>query len=535
MFVICTKMFILLKVKPTTLMLSDVGESTGDLPAANNASDTYPVQHAVMPKQDSENLGLVIIQNDGGECIRSGPVYSVNKTDFNMPSKAKFGEDCDEILKSKCREKAIMDNEYPARESVCELPAGSDQTTSKEQCLHEKQSSRVYSKSDDYSGGSPGTPLLDEQPYSPSLSSGAIDRVPTLKISPASTPLKLEDGTNSETKTESESERQKNLSFMLKAPSESCAVVVQPFNKNSKIKTEPFETSKTNVSSYSKDNDMLSSTLNKKTKTDIKMEPDVPHAFESNMMQMYSSIRALKEAGRGRENLVTGAVYEKGDKHSKDVVKIRESGISSSDVKDDRKDVKVESVNSSKNVKSDNVNSSSSSNSSCCSNSNHSTKDRRHSVSLSRKHHHSTGSKSEVHLNSKSHDRKHETSSKGSDKSRSRNDSTSDRRNCSKCYRRSKVRRASIGVQCRRDKTFGKYLTPLVPNKTQTKHTALPRPVPLSQTGPECLKYNRFIRIETYPNGGASVVHMYQDEIQSLSATELEELVTEYFKVSVKC
>jgi hypothetical protein len=67
----------------------------------------------------------------------------------------------------------------------------------------------------------------------------------------------------------------------------------------------------------------------------------------------------------------------------------------------------------------------------------------------------------------------------------------------------------------------------------QTKHFSLPRPLPYNRHGLELLKYGRFIRIETYANGGATVVHMYQDEIDGLNKEEMEELVQEYFKVRV--
>jgi len=68
----------------------------------------------------------------------------------------------------------------------------------------------------------------------------------------------------------------------------------------------------------------------------------------------------------------------------------------------------------------------------------------------------------------------------------------------------------------------------------QTKHFSLPRPLPYTQPCLEQLKYGRFIRIETYANGGATVVHMYQDEIDCLNKEEMEELVQEYFKVRVQ-
>lgn len=37
--------------------------------------------------------------------------------------------------------------------------------------------------------------------------------------------------------------------------------------------------------------------------------------------------------------------------------------------------------------------------------------------------------------------------------------------------------------------------------------------------------------MEQYPNGGASIVHLYQHEIDALSPDEMEELVDEFFEV----
>lgn len=45
------------------------------------------------------------------------------------------------------------------------------------------------------------------------------------------------------------------------------------------------------------------------------------------------------------------------------------------------------------------------------------------------------------------------------------------------------------------------------------------------------LKYGRFFHVEVHTNGGASIVHMYQNEIDSLSETEMEELTEEFFRV----
>lgn len=49
--------------------------------------------------------------------------------------------------------------------------------------------------------------------------------------------------------------------------------------------------------------------------------------------------------------------------------------------------------------------------------------------------------------------------------------------------------------------------------------------------GLENLKYGHYFQVEQYPNGGASVVHLYQHEIDTLPPHEMEELVDEFFSV----
>ncbi|XP_034935908.1 uncharacterized protein [Chelonus insularis] len=117
----------------------------------------------------------------------------------------------------------------------------------------------------------------------------------------------------------------------------------------------------------------------------------------------------------------------------------------------------------------------------------------------------------------------------------------SERHRCSRCYKRSKIKRASIGVQCRRDRTT----LPL--NRKENSHSnsananlrlhleaksfkTLNQSI-IKNDQLEGLKYKKFIHIETYPNGGATVVHMYQDEIDTLSKEQIEELTHEFFKV----
>lgn len=107
-------------------------------------------------------------------------------------------------------------------------------------------------------------------------------------------------------------------------------------------------------------------------------------------------------------------------------------------------------------------------------------------------------------------------------KSSSRRSSTSSSRDCSKCYKRSKIKRFNVGVQCKRG----------MPSVTQT-----PSKIPNVKRDHHCgaisvdhLKYGRFFRVEVHPNGGASTVHLYQDELDTLSRNEYEELVNEFFQ-----
>lgn len=55
-----------------------------------------------------------------------------------------------------------------------------------------------------------------------------------------------------------------------------------------------------------------------------------------------------------------------------------------------------------------------------------------------------------------------------------------------------------------------------------------------AHTGVEYLKYGHMMRCEIYPNGGATVIHLEQEQIQHLSKREMDELVDEYFRVVFK-
>ncbi|CAD6999155.1 uncharacterized protein LOC101462474 [Ceratitis capitata] len=109
---------------------------------------------------------------------------------------------------------------------------------------------------------------------------------------------------------------------------------------------------------------------------------------------------------------------------------------------------------------------------------------------------------------------KHSSSSTSASTS---NTSSSRSRDCSRCYKRSKIRRASVGTQFHQSEPFI-FSTP----KRRSQ-----RP----PEGLEHLKYGRLFEVEVHPNGGASVVHLYQDELDQLTPEQMEELVEEFFSV----
>lgn len=133
------------------------------------------------------------------------------------------------------------------------------------------------------------------------------------------------------------------------------------------------------------------------------------------------------------------------------------------------------------------------------------------------------------------------SSHKSSRRDSERKDHRPSSHHCSRCYKRSKIKRASIGVQCRRDKSVGKLILqePLPPPSASTWHPAqrpssissISKPEQYTHPPPNLYRYSRYMHIETHPNGGASVVHMYQEELDQLSSDQMDELSDEFFKV----
>lgn len=129
---------------------------------------------------------------------------------------------------------------------------------------------------------------------------------------------------------------------------------------------------------------------------------------------------------------------------------------------------------------------------------------------------------------SSSNDHQHHSSKSSSLKSSShRSNSSGSGRECSRCYRRSKIKRVSVGIQCCK---YGEPFKPMIPTSTPMKN-AKTLACNMTDSLYSDLKYGRFFHVEVHTNGGASVVHMYQNEIDSLSDIEMEELTEEFFRI----
>lgn len=147
-----------------------------------------------------------------------------------------------------------------------------------------------------------------------------------------------------------------------------------------------------------------------------------------------------------------------------------------------------------------------------------------------------------THQSSKDHHKESKSSSS------SRRSSSSSNRECSKCYKRSKVKKVNTGIQCKR------YDAPIVPASTPKKNFASSNREPIcKRDGLKGYKYGQYFHVEVHSvsfpklmlpnngkltishpiqNGGAAIVHMYQSEIDTLSKEQMDELVEEFFQLT---
>lgn len=108
---------------------------------------------------------------------------------------------------------------------------------------------------------------------------------------------------------------------------------------------------------------------------------------------------------------------------------------------------------------------------------------------------------------------------KSKPKSSSSTSGTKERHNSSSKHKFSKNR--NVAIQCNMEKRLEQHL----PSELSLKIPRLPQANHFKN-----LKYGKYIRLEVYPNGGASLLHLYWDEISHLREKELSELAKEFLK-----
>ncbi|XP_060807613.1 lysine-specific demethylase 9 [Amyelois transitella] len=99
--------------------------------------------------------------------------------------------------------------------------------------------------------------------------------------------------------------------------------------------------------------------------------------------------------------------------------------------------------------------------------------------------------------------------------------SSSSSSSCHHCRRRARIKRCSIGVQCRRDRSVS----------TATASPNAWGPSLVENPAIKGLKYHRLMRVDTHPNGGASVVYLNQRDVDMLSVHQQESLAKEFLKL----
>jgi len=110
-------------------------------------------------------------------------------------------------------------------------------------------------------------------------------------------------------------------------------------------------------------------------------------------------------------------------------------------------------------------------------------------------------------------------------------------------YRSSKIKRASIGIQCRRDKTLDKVVGFEGQNSHNVDFTKSSEPnsnrcfAGYSMANPcyhlgNKYKYGHLMRVEVHPNGGAKVLHLWNDEIEPYGEKEVENIAKDFVKVN---
>ena len=119
---------------------------------------------------------------------------------------------------------------------------------------------------------------------------------------------------------------------------------------------------------------------------------------------------------------------------------------------------------------------------------------------------------------------------------------------------RHRPKRANIGIQCRRDKNLEKTVGFSVTNvesplsgsgssqpdaRSGSEFVCSPRFAGYSMANPcynlgSKYRFGSLMRVETYPNGGGKVLHLWQDEFSHFSELDQEELAKDFIMVKLK-
>lgn len=144
------------------------------------------------------------------------------------------------------------------------------------------------------------------------------------------------------------------------------------------------------------------------------------------------------------------------------------------------------------------------------------------------------------------HDKSSSSSSSHSKKSHRTDEKSTHSSSSHRDRDRHRPRRANIGIQCRRDKNLEKTVgfssnnaeSSIPEAKNEAEFVCSPRYAGFSMANPcynlgSKYRFGNLMRVETYPNGGGKVLHLWQDEFNHFSEQDQDELAKDFIKVNI--
>ena len=114
-----------------------------------------------------------------------------------------------------------------------------------------------------------------------------------------------------------------------------------------------------------------------------------------------------------------------------------------------------------------------------------------------------------------------------SPKQSSSSNNTPHKKSSSSSHRHHRPRRANVRIQCRIDRH---QKAPGATSSTARRGFCMANPCPTLAGHPK-YKYGHLMSVETYPNGGAKILHMWQEDLEGIGEEELEEVAKEFLEV----